>query len=69
MADNPPESSKMDPQASRTKQVGLVCCVAGVTAFFALDTLAETPTWPTAIGVIAVMGMVTAVCYLIVKKV
>jgi dipeptide/tripeptide permease len=52
----------------RTKQVSVAGWTAGLTAFFACCTLAESPTWPMAFGVAAVAAMVAVVCYFILGR-
>jgi len=62
-----PEATKGN-DAERTKQVTVAGWTAIVSAFFALGTLAVSPAWPTAIGVVAVAAMVATVCYFIVRR-
>jgi amino acid transporter len=62
-----PEPNKGN-ETERTKQATVAGWTAGVSAFFALGTLAAQPAWPTAIGVAAVAAMVAAACYFILKR-
>ncbi len=64
MSDTP--DSKKDTE--RTKQVNAVCSTAGFVGFFALGCLMMNQSWPAALGVTAVMGMVAVVCLCVLKK-
>ncbi|MCX6911257.1 MAG: hypothetical protein NTY01_24890 [Verrucomicrobia bacterium] len=71
MNDSPqqPPSEKVDKAAAaRTEQVTVAGWTGGVSAFFALVTLGQSPTWPAAVGVAAVMAMVAVACYFILRK-
>lgn len=71
MNDDTSTPPKADPiracDTERTKQVTVAGWTAGLSAFFALGALTTSPTWPTAFGVMAVVGMVATVCYFILK--
>ncbi len=51
----PPNESKRDSEQERTKQVEVAGWTAGTSAVIALGTLSTTPTWPMAIGAVAVV--------------
>ncbi len=55
-------------EGQRTEPVTVAGWTAGVSACVALTTLSASPTWPMAVGVMAVAAMVAAACYFILKK-
>ena len=65
---SPPTGPDKNAAAERTKQVTVAGWTAGVTGFFALGSLAGSPSWPVAFGVAAVMAMVAGVCHFILKR-
>ena len=64
----PPTEVDMGLAEERTKQTGVAGWTAGMTALFARITLDQSPTWPVAFGVTAVVAMVAAVCYFILQR-
>ena len=57
-----------DEDGERTKQVTVVGWVAGLSAFFSVATLTQSPTWPVAFGIAAIAAMVAVVCHAILKR-
>jgi hypothetical protein len=55
-------------RAESTGRVKVVAWMAGLTAFFVLLSIDESPTWPGAFMVACVVAMVTFVCYLILRQ-
>ena len=62
-----PEQSAPKPQPESFKRAKEAASVASLTALFALAALAFFPSWPLAIGVVAVSIMAVGVCYLLLK--
>jgi hypothetical protein len=52
----------------RTHQVRAAGWTATFAAFFAAVALSQEPTWPVAVGVVAIAAMVTVVCYTVLKR-
>ncbi len=55
-------------EQERTKQMSTAGWTAGTTAFFALNAVALSPSWPTAFGVAAICAMVAVVCLRMMKR-
>ena len=54
-------------QAERTKRAVAAGWTAGLSTFFLVGALSANPTWPLAVGVIAVAAMVASACYFMLK--
>lgn len=54
-------------QKERTKRVETAGWTAGLSALFLVMALSSNPTWPLAVGVIAVAAMVAGACYFMLK--
>jgi hypothetical protein len=57
-------------ESENTKQLKLIVvgCTACITAIFATQALIASPTWPMAMGVVAISIMATTVCCFIFRK-
>lgn len=65
---SPTIESSPNHASERSTAVTVAGWTAGVTACVALGALASSPTWPMAIGVVAVTAMVAVVCCVILTK-
>jgi predicted lipid-binding transport protein (Tim44 family) len=72
MNDTPSTSTATPPDVEiareHTRQASIVGWTGGLSAFFSVGALATSPTWPVAVGVAALAGMVAVICQGILKR-
>ncbi len=72
MNETPPTSSEVRPEVEiareRTKQLGHVVTIAGLTGFFGAGVLFFQPTWPVAGGVACLAAMAAAIAYFVLRR-
>ena len=54
-------------ESERTKRIEAAGWTAGLSAFALVCALANSPSWPVAIGVIGIAAMVATACYFMLK--
>ena len=63
----PTEDSNKRAESERTKRIEAAGWTAGLSAFALVCALANSPSWPVAIGVIGIAAMVATACYFVLK--
>jgi len=62
------ENNPQPPESDHSKALVAAGWTAGMSALFITGALTTNPTWPVAVGAVAIAAMVATVCYFMLKK-
>ncbi len=64
----PIDNTALELARERTKQASIVGWTGGISVFLGGGALASNPTWPVAVGIIALASMIALICHGILKR-